>query len=218
MLDIEHHVHIWQVSPQLSCGDTCEIWMWCKKKSNVLLHDPKFCLSQMNYEIYIIEWTYIETDSPIVLLDIQFNIYNRVWILLWSALHQLWNYKNHFSSFDTLIPTLNIHRDMKNTLAPYRRQWRMPYQHHKNKIISLNIRGSMFFMIQLISQFCLRLRVGTGQTTSYHISQYQPCELTQIFLARRNFWQICGDETGVFRDNRVDTLVCDALTLISYCQ
>ena len=21
-----HHVHIWQVSPQLSCGDTCQIW------------------------------------------------------------------------------------------------------------------------------------------------------------------------------------------------
>ena len=24
------HVHIWQVLPQLSCGDTCQIWMWCK--------------------------------------------------------------------------------------------------------------------------------------------------------------------------------------------
>ena len=27
MLAIEYHVHIWQVSPQLSCGDTCQIWM-----------------------------------------------------------------------------------------------------------------------------------------------------------------------------------------------
>ena len=25
---IEYHIHIWQVSPQLSCGDTCQIWMW----------------------------------------------------------------------------------------------------------------------------------------------------------------------------------------------
>ena len=30
MLAIVYHVHIWQVLPQLSCGDTCQIWMWCK--------------------------------------------------------------------------------------------------------------------------------------------------------------------------------------------
>ena len=29
----EYHVHIWQVSPQLSCGDTCQIWMWCKESN-----------------------------------------------------------------------------------------------------------------------------------------------------------------------------------------
>ena len=23
-----HHIHIWHVSPQLSCGDTSQIWMW----------------------------------------------------------------------------------------------------------------------------------------------------------------------------------------------
>ena len=26
-LAIEYHVYIWQVSPQLSCGDICQIWM-----------------------------------------------------------------------------------------------------------------------------------------------------------------------------------------------
>ena len=31
MLAIEYHVHIWQVSLQLSCGDTCQIWMRCKE-------------------------------------------------------------------------------------------------------------------------------------------------------------------------------------------
>ena len=25
-LPIEYHVYIWQMSPQLSCGDTCQIW------------------------------------------------------------------------------------------------------------------------------------------------------------------------------------------------
>ena len=23
-----YHLHIWQVSPQLSCSDTCQIWLW----------------------------------------------------------------------------------------------------------------------------------------------------------------------------------------------
>ena len=27
ILAIVYHVHIWQVSPQLGCGDTCQIWM-----------------------------------------------------------------------------------------------------------------------------------------------------------------------------------------------
>ena len=27
-LAIEYHVYIWQVSPQLSCDDICQIWMW----------------------------------------------------------------------------------------------------------------------------------------------------------------------------------------------
>ena len=31
MLAIEYHVHIWQVSPQLSCGDICQIWMRFKE-------------------------------------------------------------------------------------------------------------------------------------------------------------------------------------------
>ena len=33
MLAIEYHVHIWQVSPQLSCGDTCQLWMWRNESS-----------------------------------------------------------------------------------------------------------------------------------------------------------------------------------------
>ena len=30
-LPFEYHVHIWQVSPQLSCGDTCQIWISLSK-------------------------------------------------------------------------------------------------------------------------------------------------------------------------------------------
>ena len=31
MLAIEYNVYIWQVSPQLSCGDSCQIWMRFKE-------------------------------------------------------------------------------------------------------------------------------------------------------------------------------------------
>ena len=30
---IEYHVYIWQVSSQLSCGDTCQIWMWFRESN-----------------------------------------------------------------------------------------------------------------------------------------------------------------------------------------
>ena len=30
-LPIEYHIHIWQVSLQLSCSDTCQIWMWLNR-------------------------------------------------------------------------------------------------------------------------------------------------------------------------------------------
>ena len=28
MLDYSNHIRFWQMSPQLSCGDTCQIWTW----------------------------------------------------------------------------------------------------------------------------------------------------------------------------------------------
>ena len=33
MFAIEYHVYTWQVSPQLSCGDTCQIWMWFRESN-----------------------------------------------------------------------------------------------------------------------------------------------------------------------------------------
>ena len=34
MLAIEYHVYIWLVSPQLSCGDTRQIWMWLNESNS----------------------------------------------------------------------------------------------------------------------------------------------------------------------------------------
>ena len=28
LLDALNHIHIWQVSPQLLCWDTCQTWIW----------------------------------------------------------------------------------------------------------------------------------------------------------------------------------------------
>ena len=36
LLAIDHHVHIWQAWPQLSCGDICHIWMWHKNQTATL--------------------------------------------------------------------------------------------------------------------------------------------------------------------------------------
>ena len=36
LLDSLNHIHIWQMSQQLSCGDTCQIWMWYSMGKKVL--------------------------------------------------------------------------------------------------------------------------------------------------------------------------------------
>ena len=48
MLALEYHVYIWQVSPQLSCGDTWLIWMWSKESNRFFRKIENFA----NREIY----------------------------------------------------------------------------------------------------------------------------------------------------------------------
>ena len=31
LLPVKYHIHVWQMLPQISCGDTCQIWMWFKE-------------------------------------------------------------------------------------------------------------------------------------------------------------------------------------------
>ena len=45
---IEYHVYIWQVSPQLSCGDTCQIWMWFEESNMYFCHVEKFAYGEIN--------------------------------------------------------------------------------------------------------------------------------------------------------------------------
>ena len=47
-LDIEYHVYIWQVSPQLSCGDTCQIWMWFNESKRYFCKIENFAYGEIN--------------------------------------------------------------------------------------------------------------------------------------------------------------------------
>ena len=48
MLAIEYHFHIWQVSPQLRCGDTCQIWMWFEESNMYFCHVENFAYGEFN--------------------------------------------------------------------------------------------------------------------------------------------------------------------------
>ena len=47
-LAIEHCVYIWQVSPQLSCGDTCQIWMWFRESNRYFCRIEKFAYGEIS--------------------------------------------------------------------------------------------------------------------------------------------------------------------------
>ena len=48
MLAIVYRVPIWQVLPQLSCGDTCQIWMWCKWSNRYFDRIENFAYGEIN--------------------------------------------------------------------------------------------------------------------------------------------------------------------------
>ena len=48
MLAIEYHVHIWLVSPQLSYGDTCQIWRWFNKSGSYFCKIENFAYREIN--------------------------------------------------------------------------------------------------------------------------------------------------------------------------
>ena len=47
-LAIEYHVYIWQVSPQLSCGDTCQIWMWFRESKRCFCKIENFAYGEIS--------------------------------------------------------------------------------------------------------------------------------------------------------------------------
>ena len=53
MLAIEYHIHTWQVSPQLSCGDTCQIWMGVKVCNKYFCEIENFAHGEIDERSFI---------------------------------------------------------------------------------------------------------------------------------------------------------------------
>ena len=47
-LAIEYHVYFWQVSPQLSCGDTCQKWMWFRESNRYFCKIENFAYGEIS--------------------------------------------------------------------------------------------------------------------------------------------------------------------------
>ena len=47
-LTVEYRIYIWQVSPQLSCGDTCQIWMWFEESNMYFCETENFAYGEIN--------------------------------------------------------------------------------------------------------------------------------------------------------------------------
>ena len=51
-LPVWHYIHIWQVSPQLSCGDTWQIWMWLKVSNLYFCQIEISCYGEINEQSF----------------------------------------------------------------------------------------------------------------------------------------------------------------------
>ena len=79
-LDIEYHVYIWQVSPQLSCGDTCQIWMWFEDSNMYFCHIENFAYGEINERSFSnphpkSKWSLVITETCMPMIqDILINL------------------------------------------------------------------------------------------------------------------------------------------------
>ena len=94
-LPIECHVCIWQVSPQLSCVDICQIWMWCKEYNRYF------------YQIKLEKLT----DGAFETQDSKITYFGENWLVstyyfISSVIQQMSNFiwhNNYFSYFPQVV-------------------------------------------------------------------------------------------------------------------
>ena len=81
-LSIEDHVYIWQVSPQLSCGDICLIWMWCEESNRYFSRIENFAYGEFNERSF-------SNPHPWTLHVILFHCYSIISILILKSTHPI---------------------------------------------------------------------------------------------------------------------------------
>ena len=70
-LAIEYHVYISQVSPQLSCGDICQIWMWFEKSYMYFCHIENFAYGENNERSFSNPPSQVSTPFPLAIRPFQ---------------------------------------------------------------------------------------------------------------------------------------------------
>ena len=75
-LTVRYRVYIWQVSPKLSCGDTCQIWMWFEESNMYFCEIKNFAYGEINERSFsnphpwpIVIATHIPRPSPPLVYD-----------------------------------------------------------------------------------------------------------------------------------------------------
>ena len=73
-LTVKYRIYIWQVSPQLSCGDTCQIWMWFEESNMYFCESENFAYGEINersfsntpaWLIPAVYWYCVHPKSPL---------------------------------------------------------------------------------------------------------------------------------------------------------
>ena len=85
MLASEYHVHIWQVSPQLSCGDTSQIWMWCKESNRYLGRIDKFAYGEISERSFSDPHPWIGNSVPVDRINWQLDKDLQSYILIFPV-------------------------------------------------------------------------------------------------------------------------------------
>ena len=128
ILAIEYHVYIWQVSPQLSCGDTCQIWIWFKESKGYLCNLKNFACEKLTNRYSVTPTPVLDADEmlcvwylviakiflflpsiPFKILSINIRANNTIILRFWCAIliaHQIVMAKHggscvHFSGIST---------------------------------------------------------------------------------------------------------------------
>ena len=105
-LVIEYHVYIWQVSPQLSCGDTCQIWMWFEKSNMYLCRIENFAYGEINERSFSNPHPWSGTQSVSCDLGITLNNWKQkeLWVSHYGVVFEL-----HWILILSLISDWSVH-------------------------------------------------------------------------------------------------------------